>query len=81
MEQNIIKAFESGSDTIVGDYGDLFGTSGDGTGVTFWADLTRATATTVNQLRYAFATQRWLERANYGGNNYYAIIIDIMFFH
>ena len=38
------------------------------------ADLTRATATTVNQLRYAFATQRWLERANYGGNNYYAII-------
>lgn len=38
------------------------------------ADLTKATATTVNQLRYAFATQRWLERANYGGNNYYAII-------
>ena len=38
------------------------------------ADLTRATATTVNQLRYAFATQRWLERANYGGNNYYSII-------
>lgn len=38
------------------------------------ADLTQATATTVNQLRYAFATQRWLERANYGGNNYYSII-------
>lgn len=38
------------------------------------ADLTKATATTVNQLRYAFATQRWLERANYGGNNYYSII-------
>lgn len=38
------------------------------------ADLTHATATTVNQLRYAFATQRWLERANYGGNNYYSII-------
>lgn len=38
------------------------------------ADLTQATAATVNQLRYAFATQRWLERANYGGNNYYAII-------
>ncbi len=38
------------------------------------ADLTEATATTVNQLRYAFATQRWLERANYGGNNYYSII-------
>ena len=38
------------------------------------ADLTQATAATVNQLRYAFATQRWLERANYGGNNYYSII-------
>lgn len=38
------------------------------------ADLTQATAATVNQLRYAFATQRWLERANYGGNNYYAIL-------
>ena len=38
------------------------------------ADLTKATAATVNQLRYAFATQRWLERANYGGNNYYSII-------
>lgn len=41
---------------------------------TFVADLTQATAATVNQLRYAFATQRWLERANYGGNNYYSII-------
>ena len=38
------------------------------------ADLSNATAATVNALRYAFATQRWLERANYGGNNYYAII-------
>ena len=37
-------------------------------------DLTQATAATVNQLRNAFATQRWLERANYGGNNYYSII-------
>ena len=47
---------------------------GDDSIGTVLADLTKATAATVNQLRYAFATQRWLERANYGGNNYYAII-------
>lgn len=49
-------------------------TIGDVVPVNLVADLTQATAATVNQLRYAFATQRWLERANYGGNNYYSII-------
>lgn len=59
-----------------GAYSDVYGTDvGEiGDTVNLVADLTRATATTVNQLRYAFATQRWLERANYGGNNYYSII-------
>lgn len=62
-------------DIAVGDYGPISGyNSISEDNVQLFADLTRATATTVNQLRYAFATQRWLERANYGGNNYYAII-------
>lgn len=52
----------------------LAGVTHEGDSAGLYADLTRATATTVNQLRYAFATQKWLERANYGGNNYYAII-------
>lgn len=65
-------------DAAVGELTDLYGVHDLGGGtvdtMNVYADLTRATATTVNQLRYAFATQRWLERANYGGNNYYAII-------
>lgn len=65
--QNTIAA---GSDDLEGVY--LIGNDG-GSGQ-LMADLTQATAATVNQLRNAFATQRWLERANYGGNNYYSII-------
>ena len=67
-------AIQVKEDIEVGEYSDAFGHSSLGDNINLFADLTRATATTVNQLRYAFATQRWLERANYGGNNYYAII-------
>lgn len=48
--------------------------SNDVTTTNLVADLTNATAATVNELRYAFAVQRFSERANYGGNNYYEII-------
>ena len=58
---------------LPGDRSDLSAIGTDATSKLV-ADLTQATVATVNQLRNAFATQRWLERANYGGNNYYSII-------
>lgn len=38
------------------------------------ADLSNATAATINSLRYAFAVQRYLERSNYGSNHFYEIL-------
>lgn len=35
-----------------------------------WTDLSQATAATVNQVRYAFATQRWFEQLARSGNRY-----------
>ena len=78
IDAGTVMSLVTEDDTAVGELTDLYGVHDYGGGsadtMRVYADLTRATATTVNQLRYAFATQRWLERANYGGNNYYAII-------
>lgn len=38
--------------------------------INLWADLSTATAATVNQVRYAFATQRWFEQLARSGNRY-----------
>lgn len=35
-----------------------------------WADLSNATAATINTLRFAFATQRWYEQLARSGNRY-----------
>ena len=43
-------------------------------GLDLVADLTNATAATVNELRYAFALQRFAERENYAGNLYRDIL-------
>lgn len=43
--------------------------SNSGAGLTFTnmiADLSNATAASINSIRYAFACQKWLERANFG---------------
>ena len=39
-----------------------------------YADLTKATAASINSLRFAFAVQRYLERSNYGCNHFYEIL-------
>lgn len=38
------------------------------------ADLSQATAASINSLRFAFAVQRYLERSNYGSNYFYEIL-------
>ena len=42
----------------------------------FYADLTDATAATINSLRLAFATQRYLEKNALGGSRYIEIILN-----
>lgn len=41
---------------------------------TLYADLSSATAATINSLRFAFAVQKYLERSNYGSNHFYEIL-------
>ena len=50
----------------------LAGESGNTKGVV--ADLSQATAASINSLRFAFAVQRYLERSNYGSNHFYEIL-------
>ena len=46
----------------------------DGSGSPLYADLTDATAATINQLRLAFATQKFLEIQARGGSRYIEVI-------
>lgn len=39
-----------------------------------YADLSQATAASINSLRFAFAVQRYLERSNYGSNHFYEVL-------
>lgn len=43
-------------------------------GASIRADLSNATAASINSLRFAFAVQRYLERSNYGSNHFYEIL-------
>lgn len=68
-----------GTDTTVGklDYGTNAMTAPTGNGIIFgnlYADLSTATAATINQIRLAFQTQRLLERDARGGTRYQEII-------
>ena len=56
------KAFLAGMDTTQGGVGPVY------------ADLSQATAASINSLRFAFAVQRYLERSNYGSNHFYEIL-------
>lgn len=38
-----------------------------------WADLSQATAATINSIRYAFAVQKYLERSNFG-SRYFEVL-------
>lgn len=42
-----------------------------------WTDLSQATAATVNQVRYAFAAQRWFEQLARGGNRYSELVYSM----
>ena len=49
--------------------------NGDDGGIgPMYADLSQATAASINSLRFAFAVQRYLERSNYGSNHFYEIL-------
>ena len=43
-----------------------WGISGNNSAGTLLADLSNATAASINTIRYAFQVQKWLERANFG---------------
>jgi len=55
--------------------GDVFGDANpSGTTGSLYADLTQATSATINQLRLAFATQKFLEIQARGGSRYIEVI-------
>lgn len=54
--------------------GQIYGDSGTTTDVPLLADLSQASAATINQLRLAFQTQKLLERDARGGTRYIEII-------
>lgn len=51
-------------------------TSAPGTAETFYADLSNATAATINQLREAFQLQRMLEKDARGGTRYNELVLS-----
>ena len=51
-----------------------FGVGAEPNPGTLFADLSNATAASINSLRFAFAVQRYLERSNYGSNHFYEIL-------
>ncbi|AXQ65595.1 MAG: major capsid protein [Microviridae sp.] len=61
-------------------YGDTWGTNTDATpnssDQALYADLSSATSATINQLRLAFATQKFLERQARGGSRYIEVILS-----
>lgn len=57
-----------------GSAGNDIALAGSGTGSAMYADLSQATAATINQLRLAFQTQKLLERDARGGTRYIEII-------
>ena len=56
------------------DAGGNTATRSDGVGSTMYADLSEATSATINQLRLAFATQKFLEIQARGGSRYIEVI-------
>lgn len=64
------------SGALIGSYGSL--PSGAANGVigstNLFADLEHAAAAKINDIRYAFAIQKYLERANFSGNYFFGIL-------
>ena len=61
------------TDGAAGDY--LYGDANTGVGTSqLYADLSDATSATINQLRLAFATQKFLEIQARGGSRYIEVI-------
>ena len=54
----------------------VFGTQADSSLTGLEADLSSATSATINQLRLAFATQKFLERQARGGSRYIEVILS-----
>ena len=69
----------SGSQTHIntsGSYATAVTASGSGEPAKLYADLSTATSATINSLRLAFSTQRYLEKNALGGSRYIEIILN-----
>ena len=63
------RAYQSGAESPV-----IFSTTAPSEGEYLYADLSEATSATINQLRLAFATQKFLEIQARGGSRYIEVI-------
>jgi len=66
----------SGGSTVIGTSGALTAAASV-LPANLWTDLSMATAATVNQVRYAFAAQRWFEQLARGGNRYCELVYSM----
>ena len=66
--------FTDGFHPLTADSTYVYGNTASTAGSKMYADLTTATSATINQLRLAFATQKFLEKQARGGSRYIEVI-------
>lgn len=72
--------FDGSLSTVYGEGGRLLDSSDQPVAIDnskhLYADLSQATAATVNDIRYAFQVQKYLERSNFGSNRFFEILAN-----